>query len=385
MGGAAPEIACDLHDIAQFLEEPTVDLGQAVDLTDAVSGLHRLADCEYPHIRRGPQCLVQVSQRQLIILHESVHSLPDHAQAFLDGLLEGASDGHHLSDRFHAGTDFPVYAMEFAQIPAGNLADNVVQRRFEESGCRLGDTVFQFEQAFSQPQFGRDEGERIAGGLGSQGGRTAQTRVDLDHAIVFRVGIEGILNVAFTYDAQVADDGDGAFAQEMVFTVGQGLGRSDDDTLAGVDAERVEVLHIADRDAVVIAVANDLIFDFLPAFQAFFDEDLGRKGERFLGQGTELRLIVAEAGAKAAEGIGRTQDDGIAEPSSRRTGRFHALARFAADGAYADLIQTLDKALTVFGVDDGLHGCSEHLDAIPVENTAFIQGNPAVEGSLSSE
>ena len=34
-----------------------------------------------------------------------------------------------------------------------------------------------------------------------------------------------------------------------------------------MDAERIEVLHVADGDAVVVTVAHHFILDFLPAFQ----------------------------------------------------------------------------------------------------------------------
>ena len=39
----------------------------------------------------------------------------------------------------------------------------------------------------------------------------------------------------------------------------------DDNAVAGVDAEGVEVFHVADGDAVVGAVPDDLVFQLLPA------------------------------------------------------------------------------------------------------------------------
>ena len=48
----------------------------------------------------------------------------------------------------------------------------------------------------------------------------------------------------------------------------------DDDRVAGVDAERIDVLHGADRDARVIRVAHDLVLDLLPADEAALDHDL---------------------------------------------------------------------------------------------------------------
>jgi len=56
--------------------------------------------------------------------------------------------------------------------------------------------------------------------------------------------------------------------------VGEGLRRSDHDTLAGMDAERVEVLHVADRDAVVETVAHHLVLYLLPALERLLDQYL---------------------------------------------------------------------------------------------------------------
>ena len=39
------------------------------------------------------------------------------------------------------------------------------------------------------------------------------------------------------------------------------LGRRDDDGVAGVDPERVEVFHVANGDAVVVLIANNLVLD----------------------------------------------------------------------------------------------------------------------------
>lgn len=53
-------------------------------------------------------------------------------------------------------------------------------------------------------------------------------------------------------DAEVADDLDGDLAELVVLVVGQRLRRRDDHRLARVDAHRIEVLHIADDEAVVL-------------------------------------------------------------------------------------------------------------------------------------
>ena len=62
-----------------------------------------------------------------------------------------------------------------------------------------------------------------------------------------------------------------------------------------MDAERVEILHVADCDTVVVFVPDNLIFDFLPAFEGFLHKNLGREGKGFLASLFQLRLVVAEA------------------------------------------------------------------------------------------
>ena len=72
----------------------------------------------------------------------------------------------------------------------------------------------------------------------------------------------------------MAHDTDGDLAELVVFVIRQRLRGSDDDTLTGMDTERVEVLHITDGDTVVVAVTYDLVLDFLPALEALLYKDL---------------------------------------------------------------------------------------------------------------
>ena len=79
----------------------------------------------------------------------------------------------------------------------------------------------------------------------------------------------------------MAHDADGDLAELVVFVICQRLRGSDDDTLTGMDTERVEVLHITDGDTVVVAVTYHFVLDFLPALEALLYEDLWREGEGF--------------------------------------------------------------------------------------------------------
>ena len=92
----------------------------------------------------------------------------------------------------------------------------------------------------------------------------------------------------------MTDNLDGKRAELVIFAVGEGLRRSNHDTLARMDAQRVEVFHVADRDTIVIAVAHHLIFYFLPTFQTLLHQDLGREREGLFGKFVEFFLVVGK-------------------------------------------------------------------------------------------
>ena len=129
---------------------------------------------------------------------------------------------------------------------------------------------------------GGHAGDRVAGRLGGQGGRAADARVDLDDIVrSAESGSSAILDVAAALDAQRADDLEGRRRAASGTPCRSASGWGDDDAVAGVDAHRVEVLHVADGDAVVGAVAHHLVLDLFPAGEDLLDQDLvdGAGGE----------------------------------------------------------------------------------------------------------
>ena len=82
------------------------------------------------------------------------------------------------------------------------------------------------------------------------------------------------------------------------------LDRRDDDRVAGVDAQRVDVLHRAHRDARVVGIAHDLVLDLLPAHEAALDHDLAdRAGTQTCPHAFPvLGLGLDDAAAGPAEG-----------------------------------------------------------------------------------
>src|SRR5207237_10371209 len=120
----------------------------------------------------------------------------------------------------------------------------------------------------------RDSRYRVARRLRRECGGARDPRVDFDHPVLAGPWVDGELDVATSLDAEGPNDTEGGGAQHLVVRVAQGLGRGHDDRFARVDPHRVQVLHIADCDAIVRGVPHDLVFELLPAYDGLLHTDL---------------------------------------------------------------------------------------------------------------
>ena len=371
-------------DVFEFVEEPRGDFGQLVEPVDRVTLLESLGDGEDAQVRRMRQLLVQIFEFEFRVADESVHALSDHAQAFLDDLLERLADGHDFADRFHARSDFARYADEFAEVPARYLAYQVVELRSDVG--RIGRTHFSDPvERIAQGQLRGDERQRIARRLGGEGRRTAQPCVHLDDAVVVRFGVERVLDVALAHDADVADDFFGEFLQHRELAFVQRAGRRHDDALAGVDAQRVEVLHAGYREAVVVAVADHLELDLFPAFERFFDQNLLGIGERTFAQRPEFVGRPADAAAQSAQRVGGADHDREPDPFGGRQSVLHRFDGLADRRLDADFVEFLDEQVAVFGRHDRVDRRAQHLDAVFPQRAVLRKLRPAVQRGLPAE
>ena len=152
-----------------------------------------------------------------------------------------------------------------------------------------------------------------------------------------------------------------------------------------MDAKRVEVLHVTDRDAAVGRVADHLELYLLPALEGLLDEYLGGEGESLGAEFLQFGVIVHEAGAEAAEGIRRAKDERIAEVARGGLGLLEVLGRMRPDGQDTYLVEPFYEKFAVLGVHYGLDGRTEHLDSVFLKHSAAVQVDAAVEGGLASE
>ena len=162
-------------------------------------------------------------------------------------------------------------------------------------------------------------------------------------------------------------------------------GRSDDDRLARVDAQGVEVLHRGDGEAAVVAVADAFELNLLPSLQTLLDEDLRGEGEGALCQLAESLLVGADARAQAAQGVGRADHDGEADLAGSLQGVVHRLNGMADGGLQRDLVQLADEEVAVLSVHDGLHARAQHAHAILLQRAVLPQLRAAVQGRLAAE
>src|SRR6202012_1664230 len=101
--------------------------------------------------------------------------------------------------------------------------------------------------------------------------------------------------------------------QHVVVFIAECLRRRYDNRISGVDSKRIKVFHVANRDAVVMGIADDLVLDFLPALHASFDQHLPADLEGFLAELEQLLSVLSKSTTEATQRICRADDDRIAD------------------------------------------------------------------------
>ncbi len=155
-------------------------------------------------------------------------------------------------------------------------------------------------QAVAHCQLSSHKSQGITRSFRCQRTGTRQTGIYFNHPIIFRIRVQTILHVTLTHNPHMTNNFDGNLPQFMVLAVAQRLGRSNHNTFARMNTQRVKILHITYCDTVVIAVPYHLILNLFPSFQRLFHQYLGRIGKgaprqffQLLHVGTESRTQTA--------------------------------------------------------------------------------------------
>ena len=350
------------HDVAQLFDEQQVDLGGVGDQAHVHAVSQQLGDGVDPIVG----ALGHIAQ-QLVGFHvvkffhvQVVYADLQRADGLQQALLNGAAHAHHLAGGLHLGAEPVVGGGELVKGEAGHFGDHIVQGGLKGGGgVGDGDLV----QGHAHADLGGHSGDRVAAGLGGQGGGAGDAGVDLDQIVLEGVGVQGKLDVAAALDLQRPDDPQGAVPQHVVFLVGQGLGGADHNGVAGVDAHRVDVLHVADGDGGVVRVPHHLVFDLLVALDALFNQHLmdGRKGQSVFHQLPEFLLVVGKAAAGAAQGESGAQHHRVADMLRRKQAFFHALGDLGGEHRLAQTLAQLLELLPVLCLLNALAAGAQQL------------------------
>ena len=265
--------------------------------------------------------------------------------------------------------------MELVERPFREFYHHVVERGLE-TGARLSrHVVLDLVERVAERDLSGDLRYRVSGRLAGERGRARHARVDLYDGVVEAFGVERELAVAPSDDAERRDYVQRRAAERLILPVRERQRGSDDDGVAGVDADRVDVLHRADRDHVALAVAHRFKFYFFPAVDIFFDEDLTdrRRGDTRRGDRFQFLRAVRDAAAAAAERVRGADDDGISDRLGDLQRFFDVVRRVRRDRRFADRRHRVLEELPVFRLLYRVDVRPDEADAVLFEEPVLVK------------
>ena len=383
---AAPDARLIVHEVLQPGQKPAVDAGDVVDLIDGHAAAQRLKDGEQAvivavgepvaHRAVGQGLGVQRVEMDL----GAAHGLEQRA-------LEVRADGHDLAGGLHLCAEAAGCADKLVKRPLGELDDDVVQRGLEAGAGLAGDVVLDLIERVAEGDLRRDLCDWVAGRLRRERRRARHAGVDLDDGVLKAVGVERELAVAAADDVERGDDVQRRAAQHLKLLVRERQRRGDDDAVAGVHADGVEVFHAAHGDDVAGTVAHGLKLDLFPAVDIALDEDLRDRGrvEAGLRGARELLRAVGHAAPRAAERERRADDNRVADAAGYLQRFGHGVRDAGGDGRLADGGHGLLKELTVLCLVDGFRVRTDEADIVLLQKALLVELHCQRQARLAAE
>ncbi len=269
---------------------------------------------------------------------------------FVQRFFKRTSNGHDFTGRFHLRTQPAVGGDKFIERPARNLCNDIVQRRLEAGVRLLGNRVFQLIQRIADGNLRRHLRDRIAGRFGRQRGGTAHARVYLNDIVLEAVRVERQLHVTSALDVKRADNFQRRGTQHLVFAVRNRLARRHYDTVACMDADRVDVFHVTHDNGVVNCVAHHFILNFFKTGNAFFDQALrNRTVLQTAGHNlAQFFLIGCNAAARTTQRVRGANDNRVADALGERQRFFHRMNDITRRHRFTDFLHEAAEQLTIF-------------------------------------
>ena len=287
-------------------------------------------------------------------------------------LLQVGADAHNLTGGLHLGAQGVLGGGKLVEGESGELCHHIIQRGLKSGG---GVGNLDILQSHTHCNLGGHPGDGIAAGLGSQCRGTGHSGVDLNEVILAAVGVQGKLHIAAAFNLQLPDNLDGAVVKHLQVVVVEGHDGGYHNGVTGVNTHRVDVLHAADGDGMVIGVTHDLKLDFLIALDALFNQHLvhRRQLEGVHSDFNQLFFVVGKAAAGAAQSKGRTQNHRITNPQCSGLGLLQIVSNLRGDGGLSDRLAQLLEQLPILCPLNGCAAGAQKLHAALLQNALLLQ------------
>ena len=87
----------EVNDVLKAVEEPLVNLCEFFDALNGVTFFQRLSDSKHAEVSGVGEFFVKVVKRCVVVAHEAVHALTNHAKTLLNDFFEATADRHDFT------------------------------------------------------------------------------------------------------------------------------------------------------------------------------------------------------------------------------------------------------------------------------------------------
>ena len=298
--------------------------------------------------------------------------------------LKVRADAHYLTGSLHLCAEGVGCGGKFIEGETRQLCNSVIKAGLE---CGGGVGNLNLVKGHTNGNLCGNACNGIAGCLGCESRATGNSGVNLNEIVLAGLGIKSELNVTATLNLKLTDKLDCGVAQHLHILLGECHDGSNNDRVACVNANGVDILHTADGDSVICAVTHNLKLNLLISLNALFNKNLmhGRKLKCIDTNLNELVLVVCEAAACTTEGECRTKNYGIADTLGSRLCLIKIVCDFGGDSGLTDRLAKLLKELSVLCPLNRLGAGAEKLGAALLKNTLLLKLHSKVKTCLTAD
>ena len=230
------------------------------------------------------------------------------SDSLLEGFLIGLSDAHDLTYGAHLRAQLVFHAFKFLKGPAGKLDYHIISVRHILIQCSVF-AAGNFIQCQTRGQHRGNQCDREASCFGCQSRGTGGTGIDLDDDVSVCHRVVSPLYIGSADDLNCLHNLIGFFLETLLDVFRNRKHGRGTEGIARVYAKRIDIFNKAYGNDIVLAVADYLQLQLLPAQDRLFYEYLAHKAglQASCNDCFQLFYVIYKAAACAAHGICGTQ------------------------------------------------------------------------------